>query len=247
MESTKEWFKDWFSSENYLRVYNHRGPHDAEKLSELIIQTIIPKPNSPILDSACGAGRHGIYLASKGYKVCGFDLSKSLLMKAREECLAKKVKLDLILTDIREVCFKTKFYAILNLFTSFGYFETDEENFRFVRHSVNFIEEGGYYILDYFNKYYLEKNIVAESERVIDELTIKESRKIDNNRVRKKIEILSDKDRQLFYESVRLYDRQYIVNRFADCGYKLINIFGDYNGNSYDDHNSPRLIAVFQR
>ena len=147
-----EWFKDWFASEDYLKVYNHRDSKDAQNLSNLIIKTINPQPKDFILDAACGAGRHGLYFAHKGYNVVGFDLSRTLLHKAREDAKSMGIIPNLVQADIRRVYFKQKFFAVLNLFTSFGYFETDEENFLFVEHSTKFLERNGFYILDYFNK-----------------------------------------------------------------------------------------------
>ena len=124
----RDWFKDWFASEEYLTVYNHRDSEDAEQLSDLIIETIKPNTGAWILDAACGAGRHGLYFSSKGYNVFGFDLSNNLLLKAKSEARLRKLNINLVQADIRKVCFKKRFFAVLNLFTSFGYFETDEEN-----------------------------------------------------------------------------------------------------------------------
>lgn len=243
----QNWFKDWFNSEDYLKVYNHRDSLDAQKLSDLILSsTNIPK-TAKILDAACGYGRHAIYISSKGYNVVGFDLSKTLLTKAKEETLIQNVSLNLILADIREICFKTKFDLILNLFTSFGYFETDKENFSFIERAFEFLKDNGFYVLDYFNKSYLEKNLIEKSERIIDDMNVIEKRKIENDRVIKEIIIMKKKSTQKFMESVKLYDSQTLIKEFVRSGYKLYNLFGDYDGNNYDEKTSPRLILIFRK
>lgn len=243
----QNWFKDWFNSEDYLKVYNHRDSLDAQKLSDLILSsTNIPK-TAKILDAACGYGRHAIYISSKGYNVVGFDLSKTLLTKAKEEALIQNVSLNLILADIREICFKTKFDLILNLFTSFGYFETDKENFSFIERAFEFLKDNGFYVLDYFNKSYLEKNLIEKSERIIDDMNVIEKRKIENDRVIKEIIIMKKKSTQKFMESVKLYDSQTLIKEFVRSGYKLYNLFGDYDGNNYDEKTSPRLILIFRK
>lgn len=243
----KDWFKDWFASEDYLKVYNHRGTKDAQHLSDLIIKSINPKPGDLILDSACGAGRHGLYLASKGFKVIGFDLSKTLLQKAKGEIENPDLHLNLLQADIRDIVFKQKFFAVLNLFTSFGYFDSDEENFRFVKHSSEFLLDKGFYVLDYFNKNHIEKNLVPESNKEVEGLLIKEKRFIENGRVIKRIKITDEKHTNEFMESVRLYDWKYIIEHFSYFGFNVLKIFGDYSGSEFNEQHSPRLIIIFQK
>lgn len=243
----EDWYKDWFSSEDYLNVYNHRDTKDAQKLSELILEETKPQTGAAILDAACGAGRHASFFASKGYNVFGFDLSKTLLMKAKEHSANLNLKLYLIRTDFREICFKNQFDIILNLFTSFGYFESDEENFNFIQKSINFLKKEGYYIFDYLNKVYLENNLVGESEREIDGLTIYEKRRIEKGRVIKEILLNNDGKENFYIESVKLYDYKSVVEKFFSCGYKLVKAYGDEYGADFDEKKSPRMILILKK
>ncbi len=243
----KNWFKDWFASEDYLKVYCHRDIKDAQNLSDLIIENLNPKNDDIILDSACGAGRHGLYLASKNYRIIGFDLSITLLKKAKEDAEYKNINIPLLKADIREIYFGKKIFAVLNLFTSFGYFNTDEENFRFIRNSYGFLRDDGYFVLDYFNKNYLLNNLVPESNKIVDGISINEKRFLENDRVIKKIELCSNGIRKDFIESVRLYGFNEIVEKFLHIGFKVNKIFGEYNGAVYDEENSPRLIIIFNK
>ena len=168
------------------------------------------------------------------------------MIKANEETINYGVKLDLIQADIRNICFKKKFFALLNLFTSFGYFETDEENFLFVKHSSYFLKESGFYILDYFNKDYLAKNLVPESKRIIEGTSIVEYRKIEKGRVLKNIKLTDGNRQREFIESVRLYDWKFLIDEFSKYGFKAYKLFGDYYGSDFDENNSPRLIVIFQ-
>ena len=81
----KNWYQEWFASEEYLLVYKHRNLADAEKLINFILSNIELESNSRILDIACGAGRHSFLLSKKGFSVFGFDLSKPLLLEAKKE------------------------------------------------------------------------------------------------------------------------------------------------------------------
>lgn len=243
----ENWFRDWFSSEEYLYVYQHRDDEDATKLLELILkQTNLTKQNS-ILDAACGAGRHSIYLASKGFNVFGFDLSKTLLFKAKENAKKRSVENNFVCADLRNICFRKKFDLIINLFTSFGYFKNDEENFRFINSAYHLLGKNGFYVLDYFNKNYLLANLTAENEKLIDGKIIIEKRKVVNNRVIKEIQIKNGLEEQNFIESVRLYSKIEIDIEFKKIGFTPVSVFGDYDGTNYDEQNSSRLILFFKK
>ena len=74
------WYKEWFNSDNYLKVYSHRDETEAERLVDLIVNNINSVSGSKVLDMACGSGRHAIIFASKGYQVTAIDLSKNIIV-----------------------------------------------------------------------------------------------------------------------------------------------------------------------
>ena len=243
----ENWFKDWFSSEEYLSVYQHRDDEDATKLLELILsQTKLIQQNS-ILDAACGAGRHSIYLASRGFKVIGFDLSKTLLLKAQDNAKKKSLENNFVCADLRNIYFRKKFDLIINLFTSFGYFKNNEENFKFINTAYSLLNENGFYVLDYLNKNFLLANLTGESKKVIDSKIIIERRKVVKDRIIKEIHIKKDLEEQHFIESVRLYSKNEIDTEFKRIGFTRVSVFGDYDGTNYDEQNSSRLILFFKK
>lgn len=243
----KEWYKDWFSSELYLSVYSHRNDEEAEQLCRLILSTTQIKNGAKILDAACGAGRHSNYFSSLGFDVVGFDLSKTLLNVAVNSAKEKTLPANFFCSDIRNVPLKSKFELIVNLFTSFGYFETDEENFSFIKQAYSLLENGGFYILDYLNEKTLRENLVPQSEKSINGGKIIERREIAGNRVVKEINVFAGDEEIKFHESVRLYPKDDILKEAESLGFKLVKLFGDYAGCLFDENVSNRLIAVFQK
>ncbi|MBN2571548.1 MAG: class I SAM-dependent methyltransferase [Ignavibacteriales bacterium] len=242
-----EWFIDWFNSDEYLKVYQHRDDKDAKDLVDLILRNISIPNNSKILDSSCGAGRHSILLAKKGYSVTAFDLSKKLLKVARQKAKEQNVKINFLNADIRNIYFKTKFELILNLFTSFGYFDNDDENFAFIKKSYELLNPNGYLILDYFNTEYLKKNIKQETHKKVQDIEIIELREIIADRIFKRIKIYrQDRLFKEFYESVKLYSYDILKQVFKSVGYREYLKFGDYSCNPYNS-NSERLIILFQK
>lgn len=184
-----EWFKDWFSSDYYLSVYSHRNDDDADRFLNNILKYIPIDDCSKVLDAACGSGRHSILMAQKNFQVTGFDLSAPLLNVAIADTLALNLKVEYFNADLRFVNLNEKFNLILNLFTSFGYFEDDDENFAFIKSSYRMLEENGYFVFDYFNSDYLRNNFITANEKSTDGLKISEKRKIANNRIIKNIVI----------------------------------------------------------
>jgi SAM-dependent methyltransferase len=243
----EEWFKNWFASDLYLAVYNHRDATDAKKLCELILKATHIKSNSKILDAACGAGRHANYFSSLGFDVTGFDLSKTLLKVAYQQALGKKLGTKFVCADIRNIFFKRKYDLVTNLFTSFGYFTEDEQNFSFIKNAFELLIDGGFYILDYLNPSYVVKNFVKESSRVIDDVLIFEERSINNNRIEKEIVITQNGIEKRFRESVSLYPKDVLLSKINKIGFTLYKVYGDYNGNQFHENGSERMILVFQK
>ena len=147
-------------------------------LQSLILKNISVPNKAKILDAACGAGRHAIALAQKGYRLTAFDLSEPLIKKAISISNELKLNIDFFNADMRTVDFNDRFSLILNLFTSFGYFDNDDENFRFLTDSKKWLLPKGYFILDYLNMNYIIENHVpqtvnaTENKKVIDRKSI---------------------------------------------------------------------------
>ena len=123
------WYKEWFNSEYYLKVYSHRNQTEAERLVELIAKFWNLKANSSVLDMACGAGRHALIFAKFGYKVTAVDLSQRLISEAKKNAEQESIEIEFVISDILDFEFSKKFDLAVNLFTSIGYFEKDNENF----------------------------------------------------------------------------------------------------------------------
>jgi SAM-dependent methyltransferase len=169
------------------------------------------------------------------------------LKVAKANVEKQSLPINLFIADIRNVCSREKFDLILNLFTSFGYFESDEENFRFIKRANGLLNNNGYFVLDYFNINYLQENLIPHSEKKIENKVITEDRFFDYGRVNKIITIKEGGKTKSFMESVKLYDKGSILDNFEKSGFKAEEIFGDYNGGDFDPNNSERLVIIFRK
>jgi 2-polyprenyl-3-methyl-5-hydroxy-6-metoxy-1,4-benzoquinol methylase len=242
-----EWFEDWFNSKEYLDVYQHRNESDAKLLFELIIKNIEIPIKGKVLDLACGPGRHSILFARRGFDVTGIDLSDNLLRVAESSARKEKLDVRFIKSDIRKVELSEKFDLIVNLFTSFGYFETDEDNFSIFRTASYLLKPGGYFVFDFLNSTFIENNLVKESREDKSHEKIIQRRRIEGDRVIKDIIIQNNGIAKTFYESVKLYRWGELHKAINENGLAIKKTFGDFTGSDFKEATSPRMIIIAQK
>lgn len=244
------WYKKWFSNKFYLELYQHRDEEDARWMINLLQRSISVNTKSRVLDIACGSGRHSLELARRGFEVTGFDLSEFLINEAKKglkESVEKDLKVKFIIKDMRYFNFKESFDIAVNIFTSFGYFDNDEENFRVIKNVSDSLKKGGYFVFDFINKKYLEKNIVPYSIDRKGKFTIKQNRRIENDFVIKEISIKKGKVELEFNEVLRLYSLNEFKKVFESYKLRIQSIYGDYSGNKFNLNKSQRLIIIAKK
>ena len=242
-----EWFKHWFNSKEYLKVYKHRDEKEALELVGLVLNNISIAENGTVLDLASGFGRHAILFSKRGFNVTAVDLSDSLLSIAKNNAVVEGVNINFVHSDIRQFNPAFKYDLIVNLFTSIGYFEKDEENYFILRKVYDLLAENGFFVLDYFNKNFVVKNLVAETVEEIDDGKITQNRFIEGERIVKEITIDRRGKVNKFHESVRMFSSEELLNMLQKLGFKQIKTFGDFNGKPFELETSPRIIIIVNK
>jgi SAM-dependent methyltransferase len=245
------WFREWFNHPFYLEVYSHRDSEEAVRCINTILAITgldAKKPESvSVLDIACGAGRHAVELARLGYSVTGNDLSPYLLEEARKEAEKCKATIAFSCCDMREIPANGDFDLVVQLFTSFGYFDNEEDDLRVFRNVNKSLKNSGWYVLDLINPRHLEKNLVPESTRTAGDLAVTEKRKLSGGRITKTISITSaDGSTAEFTESVKLFSLEKILRMLRREGLTVEKITGNYNGEPFKEESSPRMM-IFSR
>src|SRR5207237_4032523 len=168
-----DWFEEWFG-EDYLHIYQHRDETEAERSVELSATNLAGRQIETVLDLACGAGRHTRVLRERWWTV-GLDLSMSLLKIARKESSDAPY----VRADMRELPFADEsFDLVVNLFTSFGYFEDDSEHVRVLACVGAAMKRGGTLVIDFLNASQVRRDLVPYDERVENGITIEQRRAI---------------------------------------------------------------------
>jgi len=245
----ENWFAQWFD-EWYLKVYQHR---DEKEAAEFISKWNIWEKLSVedwCLDVGCGAGRFARLLANKGLNVLAIDLSDSLLKDAQKgnSCNSNPFY---VRSDMRYLPTTHKFSLITSLFTSFGYFSSDEEHVVLLNDLKERLCPKGLLVLDLPNDIEVECKVaeLAVTERSLDNILVREERhlQLQPKRVIKRIIISNKRDTFKYTESVRLYTNLEINTMLKSAGIKPIeSTWGDYSGSPYS-HSSPRMIYFGER
>lgn len=241
-----KWYETSFG-DDYLRIYSHRDRHEAAHQVKIMIDWLNLPNRSRVLDLCCGTGRHALVLAEAGFRMTGIDLSERLLNEARET--DKDGLVTWIESDMRrlpdEVTLHGKFDAVVNLFTSFGYFEEDDEQIKVLRQIQKALKPQGRFIIDLLNEGYVREHLVAYSEREVDGVSIQETRRLMNGFVVKEIFIEeAGAPSRRYWERVKLYALPAMENMLKRAGLRIDQIYGDYEEIIYDPRQSPRMIVV---
>lgn len=241
-----DWYKDWFNSAYYHKLYFDRDEEEARDFIYRLIDCLKPPPNSRMLDVACGKGRHSKTLSDKGFDVTGIDISADSIQ------FAKKFESDTLhfyVHDMRLPFWINYFDYAFNFFTSFGYFKTRREHDDALRTIASSLKPGGYVLFDYLNVHYSEAHLVHNDEKLIDETRYEIHRWHDATHFFKRI-IVTDPGLELpieYTEKVAKFSLGDFTDMLSYQNMQVLEVFGDYNLQPYDVRKTPRMIILAQK
>lgn len=235
------WYREWFG-QDYLDLYAHRDQDEAERNVDFVAAHLAPPRPTAVLDLACGTGRHTEALRGRGFRALGVDLSLTLL--------ARRPGLPRVGGDMRRLPFAGgSFDWVLNFFTSFGYFESERENFRVLQEVVRVLAPGGRFLIDFLNRDRVLADLEARSDLGEDGRRVVVERWYDPAafRINKRITVRPEgAPPRTYLESVRAYSREEVSIGLRWAGLEVDETYGDFSGGSYQ-RDSERLILVGHR
>jgi ubiquinone/menaquinone biosynthesis C-methylase UbiE len=142
------------------------------------------------------------------------------------------------------------FELITNFFTGFGYFETDQQHQQLLDEWARITTGGGYFFLDYLNKNSVVSGLQPHSKDDFPAFTVEQFRSITEGNLRVEKEIVikeKNTNREYHYlESVRMYASDELKEMIEKSGFKILDVFGDFDGSSLQD-SSDRLLVLSKR
>jgi SAM-dependent methyltransferase len=240
--NTENWFTSWFDTPYYHILYKDRNYREAQIFMDNLTHYLNLPEKAKVLDLACGKGRHSIYLNQLGFNVLGADLSENSIAEASKnsnETLHFKVH------DMREP-FEGKFDAIFNLFTSFGYFESDDDNLTTLKAIKESLTEYGFAVIDFMNVANVIETLVPEEVKTVDGIDFKIKRYVEDGHILKEIDFEDQGRKYHFTEKVKALTLKDFEELMAEAGIFLLDIFGDYKLKKFHKTESERLIMIFK-
>lgn len=236
----ENWFEEWFDSPYYHMLYANRSTTEADAFILNVHQLLQLPPGSKVLDLACGKGRHSKALAVQGYNVTGVDLAENSIMEAKK---MESENLHFMVHDMRRPVAVNYYDAVLNLFTSFGYFSSPRDNMRTIDAVWSALRPHGIFLIDFLNAVKVQKAVEARPEGDVEAGTVhfRWKKTIEAGSVVKEITVTDGEKKSEFCEHVQLFT----LNDFAGMlqeKFEIVNVFGDYNLATFDEANSDRLI-----
>lgn len=244
MENDQNWFKEWFNSPFYHLLYKNRDFSEADQFIKTLLNHLDLKPNQKVLDLACGKGRHSLSFNRSGLEVIGMDLSPESINAARD---LENPTLKFLIGDMRTFNLDYKFDAVFNLFTSFGYFKTDEENQNVIHNIDHHLNNKGLFIIDYLNAKKVESQLPAKETVKREDTEFHIHKYINDGFITKEIRFEDDGKEQIFKEYVRYIDSAKFDTYLKKSNLAVKERFGNYELDPFDEHNSDRLIIIAEK
>ncbi|WP_431244856.1 class I SAM-dependent methyltransferase [Flavobacterium sp. P21] len=240
--NTENWFTSWFDTPYYHILYKDRNYREAQIFMDNLTHYLNLPEKAKVLDLACGKGRHSIYLNQLGYNVLGADLSENSIAEASKN---SNENLHFKVHDMREP-FEEKFDAIFNLFTSFGYFESDDDNLTTLKAIKESLSEYGFAVIDFMNVTQVIETLVPEEVKTVDGIDFHIKRYVEDGHIFKEIDFEDQGRKFHFTEKVKALTLKDFQDLMDEAGIYLLDIFGDYKLKKFHKTESERLIMIFK-
>lgn len=237
------WYASWFNTPYYHLLYRDRDHREAAEFMNSLTAHLQLQKNDTILDLACGRGRHAKYLYRQGFDVTGVDLSEESIAYAKEY---ERDRLHFAVHNMLKP-YPKQFDAVLNLFTSFGYFEKESDNLKTIKAIKESLKPNGYGVIDFLNSKLAIKNLVPNEVKTVGNITFNIEKFTEDNFIFKNIRFRDKGEDFLFTERIMALTLSDFTHYIKESGMKLLEVFGDYELNSFEENKSPRLIVLFSR
>lgn len=246
---TEEWFRKsrvWtdYRSVLFPRERMERTPEQVDAFIELLEL----EEGDKVLDQCCGIGRHSLEMARRGLDVTGIDLTEEYIEECRRKADLDSLDIEFVVDDMKDFEREESFDAVINFFSSFGYFEEHSQNMEVLERVYHSLKPGGRFLLDV-----LGKEIVArvfrerDWKRVEDGLFLEErTMKKDFSYMEKNWILIAGDHVQEYEFSNWVYSAEEVKEMLEQTGFSEMEIYGDLDQSPYD-REAERLIAVARK
>jgi SAM-dependent methyltransferase len=241
-KDSTNWYADWFNTDFYYMLYQDRDHKEAELFMGNLTSYLNLPEKGTILDLACGKGRHALYLNRLGFDVTGIDLSENSIR------YAKQFENNMLHFEVYNMCkpYPKKFDAVFNLFTSFGYFKNEADNFHTIKAIKADLNETGFGVIDFMNVAYVINHLVPENTKEAGGIRFHQKRYVNEGYIVKEIDFNHQGEDFHFTERVKAITLKDFETYFEQADICLLETFGNYTLKKFYPETSERLIMMFK-
>ncbi len=250
MAKRHPWFHEWFNSPYYHLLYDHRDEREAQDFIDRLLRYLHLPKGATALDLACGKGRHAAHLAQHALQVWGLDIAEESIEAARKQ--HRYPNLQFAVHDMRKpLPFPKEYFdAIFNLFTSFGYFETEEEHLKTLQNISTVLKPQGTFVLDFLNAEKIIRQLIPEDTVEKQGIQFHIRRWLDKaGYINKNIRFTEKETKKEleFTERVRAFRQKDLKSLLLQAHLQPVAWLGDYHLAPYEAAKSDRLIVISKK
>jgi SAM-dependent methyltransferase len=244
-----EWFEDesfWRDLYPFTFSEERLGLADSEVTKVLALAGMSAPEGRAVLDLCCGPGRHAVPLAQRGMRVTGVDRTRFLLDEARERARLAGVAIELVETDMRDFRRPAAYDLALSMFTSFGYFQSRDDDLRVLRNVRACLRAPGVFVIDVMGKEWLARHFQHTRSRSLPDgsLLIDRNTVVDDwTAVESEVILLREGRRRTLRSRLSVYSGLELRDRLLQAGFASVQLHGGLEGAPYD-LAAARLVAV---
>ncbi|MFA6856190.1 MAG: class I SAM-dependent methyltransferase [Treponema sp.] len=248
MADKKEWFENEAFWQNYGPImFDSQRWAEAPAVAGDICKIAGLSKGARILDAGCGPGRISLELALRGLEVTGVDIIQSELDAAKESAEDEHVNINYVKADLRTYTAEKKFDAAVNLYTSFGYCDTIEEDLQILKHIAAAVKDDGWFILESTSR---ETAILYFTPGEWFEragMTVLTQFSVEGawEGLRSKWILIGKNGERIEHEFVqRLYSAVELKRMMLAAGFKSAEIYGDFDFSPYNEKARTMVIVA---
>jgi SAM-dependent methyltransferase len=245
------WYESFFGRD-YLDVYAYQFSQQRARLeARFVLRALDLGAGHQVLDLCCGQGRHAVELAAAGCAVTGLDLSQEYLDMAQSQARKAGVELETVRADMREIPFEGRFDAVVNLFSSFGYLESEQEDAKVLSAVARALKPGGRLLMDLLNREWVITNYEEKDwHEGADGTLYLERRHFDlessRNHVTFTVITPHGDQREIGGHHIRLYTLREMRGLLVSAGLDFERAYGGFEGEDYSI-GSRRMIVIARK
>jgi SAM-dependent methyltransferase len=242
----------WFEDESlWMDLYPFFFPDERlrageDEVGQLLALVGIEPRDAAVLDLCCGPGRHAVPLARRGARVTGVDRTRFQLDHARERARLAGVNVELVDADMRDFRRPAAYDLALSLFTSFGYFDSPDDDLRVLRNVRASLRGHGALVIDVMSKEWLARHFQPTRSRSLPDgtLLIDRSTVVDDwTRVENHAVLIREGRVRTFLLRLNVYSGLELRDRLTAAGFEAVTLYGGLDGSPYG-LDAARLVAV---